>query len=234
MSTLLTNCDRSYPIVHSERVEAAILSGEGESTNLCVAELREISPASAKLLVQGPPELSTRCRVRLSSSKLSETLEIPAQIDWVRPNPAGDWLIECEFRPHMSEAAFGKLLASGLLERRSAVRHQTRIPVQVQWLPGQARVSGIVRNLSEGGLCLCLVTREAPPETRDVCMTVNTARGEVPLALKIRWSLEVGLDYLIGCQFTCSEDFDVLRKLQPVREYLHEHSRAGKPARDSM
>ena len=232
MSTLLTKCDRSYPLVHPELVEATIVPSDGESTVGCVAQLCEISPSSAKLVVQGPPELSMHCCVRLVSSKLEEALEISAQIDWVRPNPAGEWLVECEFQPRMSEAAFARLLASGLLERRAAVRYQTRIPVQVQWLPGNARVSGIVRNLSEGGLCLCLVTREAPPDTRDVCLIATTALEEVPLPLKIRWSLQVGPEYLIGCQFVHGKDFETLRKLQPVREYLHEHSRAGKPARD--
>jgi PilZ domain len=231
MSTLLTKCDRSYPLVHPELVETTIVPCDGESTG-CAAQLREISPTSAKLVVQGPPELSTRCRVRLVSSHLEEVVEIPAEIDWVRPNPAGDWLLECEFQPRMSDAAFAKLLASGLLERRAAVRYQTRIPVQVQWLPGIARVSGIVRDLSEGGLCLCLVTKEAPPDTRDVRVITTTARGEVRMELKIRWSLQVGSDYLIGCQFIHGKDFDALRKLQPARENFHEHSRAGKPARD--
>ncbi len=232
MSNLLTKCDRSYPLLHPELVEATIAPCDGGSTAGCSAQLREISPSSAKLIVQGPPELSTRCQIRLVSSKLEEPLEFPAQIDWVRPNPAGDWLVECEFEPRIPEAAFAKLLASGLLERRAAVRSQTRIAVQVQWLPGDTRVSGIVRDLSEGGLCLCLVTREAPPDTRDVCVIATTAREEVSLPLKIRWSLQVGPDYLIGCQFVHGKDFETLRKLQPAREYLHEHSRGGKPARD--
>lgn len=230
MSTLLTKSDRSYPLVYSELVETTIVAGDGSWAEGCAVQLREISPSSAKLVVQGPPELSTSCRIRLASSKLKQVLEIPAQIDWVRPNPAGDWLVECEFRPRLNEATFAELLASGLLERRAAVRYQTRIPVQVQWRPGATHVSGIVRDLSEGGLCLCLVTREAPPDTRDVCVIVAASQGEVSLPLKIRWLLQVGRDYLIGCQFIRGEDFETLRKLQPAREYLHEHSRAGKPA----
>ena len=235
MPTLSTKCDRSYPLVHPELVEATILSAEDDSTDGCTAELREISPGSAKLLLQGPPELSTRCRIRLCSSRLKQTLEIPARLDWARPNPAGDWLVECEFQPPISEASFADLLASGLLERRSAVRMQTRIAVQVQWLPEGAWVSGIVRDLSEGGLCLCLVTREAPLETRDVSVIVGTSKGEATLGLRIRWSLQVGRDYLIGCQFVRNEDFEVLRRLQPTaRQHLHEHSRGGKPANQRM
>jgi hypothetical protein len=232
MSTLFAKCDRSYPLVHPELVEATILPGEGDPAQGCPAELREISPASAKLLIQGPPELASRCRVRLASSKLVRTFEIPGEIDWVRPNPAGDWLVECEFRPRMTDELFDELLTSGLLERRAAVRFPTRIPVQVQWLPGKPRVAGIVRDLSEGGLCLCLVTREAPPETRDVCVAAPTPQGEVLLELRLRWTLRVGANHLIGCQFVHASDFALLRKLQPPKEHLHEHSRAGRPARD--
>jgi hypothetical protein len=229
----LTTYDRSYPLVHPELVEAMILPVGRQPTEGCAAELREISPASAKLLVQGPPELASRCRIRLESSKLKRTLEIPGEIDWARPNPAGDWLVECEFQPRLSEPVFDDLLNSGLLERRSAVRFPTRIPVQVQWLPGKPRVMGIVRDLSEGGLCLCLVTQEAPPETRDVCIVAPTPQGEVLLKLRMRWTLCVGRNHMMGCQFVHAADFALLRKLQPTaKEHLHEHSRAPKPSRD--
>jgi hypothetical protein len=232
MSTL-TRCDRSFPLVHPELVEVTILPLHASASDGCAAELREISPASAKLLVQGPPELASRCRIRLVSSKLTSVLEFPGEIDWVRPNPAGDWLIECEFQPRLRESEFDRLVTSGLLERRAAVRYPTRIPVQVQWMPGQPRISGIVRDLSEGGLCLCLVTQEAPPETRDVCVVASVPQGEVLLALKIRWTLRVGTNHLIGCQFVHASDFALLRKLQPAgKEHWHEHSRAGKPKGD--
>jgi hypothetical protein len=228
----LTRCDRSYPLVHPELVEVSILPTPGELADGCAAQLREISPASAKLIVQGPPELASRCRVRLESSKLARVFEIPGEIDWVRPDPAGDWLIECEFVPRLSEAHFAELLSSGLLERRAAVRYPTRIPVQVQWGSGQPRVAGIVRDLSEGGLCLCLVTKQAPPQTRAVCVAAPTPQGELLLALRMRWTLCVGAKHLIGCQFVHASDFALLRNLQPVQDHLHEHSRAGKPSRD--
>lgn len=233
MSQLLAKCDQSYPLVHPELVEAVIVPAQDWSADGCTAQLREISPNSAKFLVQGPPELSTLCRVRLVSSKLTRVLEIPALLDWVRPNPAGDWLVECEFHPPLSAELFAELLNSGLLERRSSARIQTRIPVQVQWLPGKGRVAGIVRDLSQGGLCLCLVTQQAPPQTRDVSVIVKTARGELALALKVRWSLDVGPDYLIGCQFIHSGDFSVLRKLQPLpHDQRQGHSRDGRSGDD--
>jgi hypothetical protein len=212
MSMLQTKCDRSYPLVSAKLVTAVILPSAGDACEGCPAELQEISQGSAKLLVNGPPELWTYCRIRLSSANLERPLELPAQLDWARPNPAGDWLVECEFQPRLTSDQFARLLSSGLLERRSAVRLPTRIPVEVQC--GPKRVPGIVRDLSEGGLCLCLVTRESPPRTRDVTVIANTPRGEVGLGVKVRWTLQVGEEYLIGCQFRDGTDFDLLRGSQ--------------------
>ena len=124
MSITATKCDRSYPLVHPELVEATILPYDDGHHEGCRAELREISPASAKLLVPGPPELPCRCRLRLESSKLPRPLVVQSEIGWARPNPAGDWLVECEFLSRLGERQFETLLSSGLLDAgpRSAFR----------------------------------------------------------------------------------------------------------------
>jgi hypothetical protein len=229
MTSLSTKCDRSYPLVHPELVEAIMLPyGDAASLATCAAELREISPASAKLLVSGPPELPCRCRLRLVSSKLMRTVEIPAEVGWARPNPAGDWFVECEFDSRLSDAAFSEFLASGLLERRSAVRFQTRINVTVRWSPDDALVPALVRDLSEGGLCL--MTSHAPKKMREVFVLAKTSSGEATLQLKVRWSLCVGPNFLIGCQFIQGRDFHLLRNLQSHNPaHLTEHSRASRP-----
>jgi hypothetical protein len=229
MTTLSTKCDRSYPLVHPELVEATMLPHcDGESLVNCSAELREISPASAKLLVSGPPELPCRCVLRLVSSKLMRTVEIRAEIGWARPNPAGDWLVECEFDTRLSDAEFSEFLGSGLLERRSAVRFQTRINVAVRWSPDDAQVPALVRDLSEGGLCL--MTSHAPKKVREVFVLAATSGGEVTMQLKVRWSLCVGPNFLIGCQFIHGRDFHLLRNLQSnPPAHLTEYSRASRP-----
>lgn len=228
MALMQTTCDRSFPIVHPEMVDAMVFPEPASSdAEPFAVELREISPASAKLLMSGPPQLPSRCRLRLNSSKLSRTLELAAEIGWARPNLAGDWLVECEFLARISEARFNDVLASGLLERRSAVRYQTRIPVGVEWTAGQNRLKGLVRDLSEGGLCLMT---SMPPEGRVVHVIATTPQGEAVLTLKVRWSLGVGENHLVGCQFIRGEDFYLLRNLQPVAQPLYnEHSRAARP-----
>lgn len=229
MSTFTTRCDRSFPLVHPELVQSRLVAEEDDSSSLGLpAELREISPSSAKLLVAGPPQLPSRCRLRLLSSKLMRTLEIPAEIGWARPNPAGDWLVECEFLTRLSDSQFAEIASSGLLERRSAVRFQTRISVGVEWTPEQGRLAGIVRDLSEGGLCL--MTSQPPVQSRDVHVIARVSQDEVRIRLKTRWSLSVGENHLIGCQFANGHDFHLLRTLQPAaNEQFNEYSRGGKP-----
>ncbi len=233
MSIASTRCDRSYPLVHPELVDAMILSpSDGELPADCGAELREISAASAKLLVAGPPELPCRCRLRLVSSKLTRTLVIFGEIAWARLNPTGDWLIECEFDKRMSETRFAELVASGLLERRSAIRFQTRIPVDIRWSREAPRIPGMIRDLSEGGLCL--MTSQAPEQTRSIHTLVQTPNGEETLRLKVRWSLCVGPNYLIGCQFIHGQDFHLLRSLNlnlasNPSAGLNEFARGGQP-----
>lgn len=229
MFEVQTRCERSYPLVHPELVAASLVTRQ-ERESSCVAEMREISASSAKLLVQGPPELPWACSLRLVSSKLPRTLEIPSEIGWARPNPAGDWLVECEFEQRMSEKEFAQVVNSGILERRSSVRVQTRIPVQVVWPEDDDRKLGIVRDLSEGGLCL--MTCRPPRSSREVFVIAHTPQGEAHLPLKIRWSLSLGRNQLIGCQFTRGEDFYLLRKLQPAANTsrLHEHGRNNRPS----
>ncbi len=229
MALMQTTCDRSYPLVHPELVDAMVFpeptSSEAEPF---AVELREISPASAKLLMAGPPQLPSRCRLRLNSSKLARPLELNAEIGWARPNLAGDWLVECEFLARMSESRFDAVLASGLLERRSAVRYQTRIPVHVEWTLGENRLSGLVRDLSEGGLCLMT---SMSPAGRVVYVIATAPNGEAALKLKVRWSLGVGEKHLVGCQFIRGEDFYLLRNLQPTAQPAYsEYSRATRPS----
>lgn len=68
-----------------------------------------------------------------------------------------------------------------------------------------------------------------------MCVIAATPQGEALLKLRVRWSLAVGSDHMIGCQFIQASDFALLRKMQPgvnEKDRLHEHSRGGKPTRD--
>jgi hypothetical protein len=150
----------------------------------------------------------------LDSPKLKERLVIPSELQWARPNPAGAWLLGCGFEPALTDEAFDGLLQSGLLERRSSVRRRTRIAVDAQWRAKGARVPALVCDLSEGGLCLTTV--QAPDNRHNVSI-VGTLRGdEVRIPLHVRWSMHVGPNYFVGCEFVHSDDFAVVRKMQPA------------------
>lgn len=214
MANLTASQQRRYCVVNSQSVQAAILPRDAQLTEDIPAVLREISQITAILLVKGPPELRYHCLVKLTSQRFQPALVLPAEIHWARPNPAGDWLLGCRFDAPIDDDTFAVLVNSGLLNRRSSARERSRIPVQVQLQPSKVRSPATVSDFSEGGLCLTLSGTSAAETTRHVCMYGVVDGKEVRLALKIRWSLSVGPNRLVGCQFTRDADYLLLRKLQ--------------------
>lgn len=213
MANLTANQQRRYSVVNSQGVRAAILPRDAHISGRIDAQLRELSQITAILMVSGPPALRYQCRVEITSPKFQPTLMQAAEIHWARPNPAGDWLLGCRFDAAIDDALFREVVESGVVNRRSSVRERTRIPVQVQLQPSKTRVSATVSDFSEGGLCLTLSGTNSPESTRHVCVYGVVEGQEVRLSLKIRWSLSVGPNRLVGCQFTRAADYLILRKL---------------------
>ncbi|MBI3836982.1 MAG: PilZ domain-containing protein [Planctomycetia bacterium] len=203
-----------YTVINPKLIEATVLPREPERPDSYAAELREISPTGAKLLVTALPELEYECRISLASPSLDCALVALAEVHWIWPNLAGDWLLGCGINPPLSDASFKNLLDSGLLERRFARREPIRIPVQVQLQPGEPRVPATVHDLSDGGVCLTM--RWTPPATRDVCIFASVSASEVRIPLKLRWSTHVGLEYFVGCEVIRYADILLLRKMQPT------------------
>jgi PilZ domain-containing protein len=216
---------RYYTVIAPKLIRAAIFPKDPRQTECYFAELKEISKTGAKLLVTGLPALQRECRISLASPKFQGVLVIPAEVHWVRPNPAGDWMLGCGIDPPLSDESFQALVDSGLLARRSVPREPARIPVQVQWQPGAPPLPAVVRDISTGGLCV--TTRQAPVTTNHACLLASEPGSEIRIPVKVRWSRQAGLDYFVGCQFIQPSDFAVLLKLQPVaRNHFHEPARA--------
>ncbi len=207
-----------YAVVNPELVHAAILPRDPQSPGTIFSELRELAASAAILLVTGPPELRYQCRVLLKSHRFRPTLLLPAEIHWARPNPAGDWLLGCRFDAPIDEAVFREVIESGVLNRRSSVRERSRIPAQVQLQPGKGRVTAIISDFSEGGLCLTLPGTVVPECNRHVCVYGVVDGEEVRIPLKLRWSLSVGPNRMVGCQFMRQADYPVLRKLHQATQ----------------
>jgi hypothetical protein len=219
-----------YALVNVELVQAAILPMDPHSVDSIPAELREISQVGAKLLIAGPPELRYECRISLASHRLKPALLLPAEIHWARPNPAGDWLLGCHFEAPLDDGLFQRWVDSGVLNRRKSVRERSRIYVGVQLQAGKPRLPAIVSDFSEGGLCL--ITSEAPKNTREVCVFGSLLGQEVCVPLKVRWNLSVGPRQMVGCEFAQSTDYHVLRRMHLATEQqtLTEHSPAQRTA----
>jgi hypothetical protein len=215
-----------YALVNVELVQAAILPVDPKSNDSIPAELREISQIGAKLLISGPPELRYECRILLASHRLKPALLLPAEIHWARPNPAGDWLLGCHFKAPLDDVLFQRWIDSGVLNRRKSVRERSRIYVGVQLQAGKPRLPAIVSDFSEGGLCL--ITSEAPKNTREVCVFGSLHGQEVRVPLKVRWNLSVGPKQMVGCEFAQGSDYQILRRMHLATEQqmLTEHSAA--------
>jgi hypothetical protein len=220
-----------YALVNVELVQAGILPVDPHSIDSIPAELREISQVGAKLLISGPPELRYECRISLTSHRLKPALLLPAEIHWARPNPAGDWLLGCHFKAPLDDMLFQSWIDSGVLNRRKSVRERSRIYVGVQLQAGKPRLPAIVSDFSEGGLCL--ITSEAPKNTREVCVFGSLHGQEVRVPLKVRWNLSVGPKQMVGCEFAQGSDYQILRRmhLATQQQTLTEHS-AAHPAAD--
>jgi hypothetical protein len=216
---------RNYTVIAPKLIQAAIFPQESQQTECYFAELKEISKTGARLLVPGLPALQLECRISLTSPKFQRVLDIPAEVHWARPNPAGDWLLGCGFAPPLSDESVKTLLDSGLFARRSAPREPARIPVQVVWQPEAPPLPAVIRDMSTGGLCV--MTHQAPENTNHASIFASESGHEIRVPIKVRWSRQVGGDYFVGCQFIDQADFAVLRKLQPIaRNHFHEPARA--------
>jgi PilZ domain-containing protein len=216
---------RSYKLVNPELVQASIRFKQPQSSAM-PAELREISPNGAKLLLSGSPEQLCACEILLSTHRFKHPLLLNAEIEWVRPNPAGEWLVGCRFDKPLSDEVFQELIDSGVLNRRASVRERSKIPISVQLQPHRPRQPAIISDFSEGGLCLTVGS--APERTRHVCLFGVAMGREVRVPLKIRWVLPALPNHFVGCQFMRRADYQVIRSmhLQMVQQSLREQSRA--------
>ena len=203
-----------YALIDPKLIEVTILPQSSQGSVRCFAELRDISRVSVTVLCTGHPELQPGCRISLASPKFDGVLVIPVEVNWVRPNPAGDWLLGCQIDPPLSSAYLRKLLGSGLLVRRSAPREPTRIPVQVQLQPEAPRLPALVRDISTGGLCL--TTTRSPETTRRICIFAFTPEREVQIPLEVCWSMHGDRECFVGCKFVQPKDYAELRKVRPI------------------
>ena len=203
-----------YALIDPDLVEVAVLPKNPQWTPTCFVQLREISTGSATVLFSGQPAFHHECEIWLASARFEGPILISAEMLWARPDSAGDWLLGYGIDPPLSDELFKRLLVSGLLRRRCALREPARILAEVQWQPGQPRLPALVRDLSKGGFCLA--TDQAPEGTQNACIFAATRESEVLIPLKVRWSTHVGSGYFVGCQFIRSTDYVALRRLQPI------------------
>jgi hypothetical protein len=201
--------DRSFAVVNPAAIRVQVRPVGSSAEKIGAAQLKQISPVGAVLLLSEPPRLEGGCLIELESDKLAQPLLIHARVDWLRPDSAGSWHLCCTIEPQMAEGDFRRLLASGLLERRSAPREESRIQVEIQLAPGGPRLAALIRNISLSGVC-CLATNCPPEGTRHINIFATHSR----IPLKVHWWTQAGTEFFLGCEFVHKADFATLRRLQ--------------------
>lgn len=205
--------ERYFAVINPMSVRVRILRLGANSERSEWAQLKQISPVGAVLLLAEPPTIQGGCQIEIVSDRLVQPFLIQARIDWLRPDPAGSWHLRCAIEPKLSEQDFRRLLDSGLLERRSSPREQARILVDIQLAPGGPRHSALIRNISLSGVC-CLATSCPPEGTRHINIFATSDGNDCRIPLKVHWWTQAGSEFFVGCEFVRKCDFNILRQLQ--------------------
>ncbi len=205
--------DRSFAVINPAAIRVQVRPVGSSAEKIGAAQLKQISPVGAVLLLGEPPRLEGGCLIELESDKLAQPLLIHARVDWLRPDSAGSWHLCCTIEPQMAEGDFRRLLASGLLERRSAPREESRIQVEIQLAPGGPRLAALIRNISLSGVC-CLATNCPPEGTRHINIFATHDGVDSRIPLKVHWWTQAGTEFFLGCEFVHKADFATLRRLQ--------------------
>lgn len=205
--------DRSFAVINPAAIRVQVRPTGSSAERIRTAQLKQISPIGAVLLLSEPPRLEGGCQIELESDKLAQPLLIQARVDWLRPDSAGVWHLCCTIEPQLPEEDFRRLLTSGLLERRAAPREESRIHVEIQLTPGGPRLAALIRNISLSGVC-CLATNCPPEGTRHINIFATRDGVDSRIPLKVHWWTQAGTEYFLGCEFVRKADFATLRRLQ--------------------
>ncbi len=205
--------ERYFAVIDPRSVRARIFPAGTHTGAGLAAQLKQISPVGAVLLLAEPPKFQDNCQIEIDGDRLNRPCRVQARIDWLRPDPAGSWHLRCAIEPRMCEEEFRRLLSSGLLERRAAPREQSRILVDIQLALGGPRVAALIRNISLSGVC-CLATSCPPEGTRHINIFATSGGDDFRIPLKLHWWTQAGSEYFLGCEFARKADFAILRQLQ--------------------
>jgi hypothetical protein len=172
------------------------------------AEVMDISPSGAKLVVSLPLKTDDIVTVQLSFLDTGVELQCPGRIRWVRLARDFRWLAGVMFDEAISVEQLKKLAGVGYIEQRGAPRTDVQIPstARRETLIDDIRVA--ITNLSATGFRLSSPEHMEPGER--VLVGTESADGDVEFPAHVRWSGPQQDRFAVGCEFINKDSFRYL------------------------
>ncbi len=213
-----------YPVQVEEPLDVVVEAGDNRTENV-QATLVDLSCGGAKLRVADRLSLDSKLTFRIEAEGLKTSIEVAADICWMRIAVGSEWWLGCAFTPRMPYDVIRDLAEVGFIERRESERQETKIDVAASYELGTARIPVQITSLSPGGFCL--TSPEAVTPGSRVLLRIEQDADQLTkerlISAKSRWLVQVDQRYVVGCEFADSGSHVTLRQLQdpdeePVKE----------------
>lgn len=177
------------------------------------ARLVNLSSKGAKLSVAMQLPRNRAIRMKLAVDELGLSFYLATRVCWTTEAADGTWFVGCELSPNVPESILKHITEGGRLERREDDRRSVAQSVGVcrKGFFRTREERGELRNFASGGMC---VSTTAPARLGEK-LAIRFGQGtEIPLVeVLVRWQMQQGEHYLIGCEYVDSGSFAMLTSL---------------------
>lgn len=182
-------------------------------SDVLAARLVNLSSKGAKLSVSTELPRNRAIRMKLEVDELGLSFYLATRVCWTTQAADGMWLVGCELSPNVPESILKHIADGGRLERREDDRRPVARNVGVcrKTLFRMKEELGELRNFASGGMCVSTTT----PAKLGEKLAIRFGQGtEIPLVeVVVRWQMQQGEHYLIGCEYADSGSFAMLTSL---------------------
>lgn len=203
-----------FEIVEERRVALEIEPDDLRSEpQIISARLLNLSTTGAKL---GAPICLPRdraIRLKLSIDEMGVSFYLSTRVCWSAPAGEHGFTVGCQLSPNVPASVLKHLAQGARPERREDDRRPTTHATTIvrKSLFRTKEEAGLLRNFAAGGVCLDLASPAKLGET------LNLRFGEasqIPLVeVVVRWQLQEGDRYTVGCEYSDPSSFAMLASL---------------------
>lgn len=175
------------------------------------AELLDMSRSGLQLSVPTELAFEELVQVHVENDALGLNLTETAKVRWTRENAeTKSWTVGCDILGEIQEDVLEDLIENGLLDRRYSRRRAVTGDALAQWELSEVKVPVQILNLSSDGFCLA--SDEPTKIGARLKLTLADDDGQAPYEIlaRAKWQHEFENGYLIGCDLTMDDVFDLV------------------------